>query len=84
MVTDSPTQFWREGFSAVSASFLLFNNGASIGWSSPALPSLQADADFAGRICENTAAWIGEYLLTVIFNQRWKMFKNFHGRKFCF
>merc|ERR1712106_694294 len=37
----------------------LFNNGASIGWSSPALPSFEADQDFSDKIGENIAAWIG-------------------------
>jgi len=40
-------------------SFLLFNNGASIGWSSPALPSLETDSGFSDKISTNTAAWIG-------------------------
>jgi len=54
-----PPHFWREGFTAFALSFILFNNGASIGWSSPALPSLEEDEDMADKIGENTASWIG-------------------------
>ena len=60
MGVDSAPHFWREAFAAVSVSFLLFNNGVSIGWSSPALPSLKMDQDFADKIGSNIAAWIGE------------------------
>jgi len=59
MVLSYPTHFWREGFTTFALSFLLFNNGASIGWSSPALPSFEADQDFSDKIGENIAAWIG-------------------------
>ena len=64
MVLSYPTHFWREGFTTFALSFLLFNNGASIGWSSPALPSFEADQDFSDKIGENIAAWIGKYRLT--------------------
>jgi hypothetical protein len=60
MGADSVPHFWREAFAAISVSFLLFNNGASIGWSSPAIPSLEMDQDFSDKIGSNTAAWIGE------------------------
>ena len=60
MGVDSAPHFWREAFAAVCVSFLLFNNGVSIGWSSPALPSLEMDQDFADKIGSNIAAWIGE------------------------
>ena len=61
MMMSHPAHFWREGFTTFALSFILFNNGASIGWSSPALPSLQDDEDFSDKISENTVAWIGEY-----------------------
>ena len=63
MMLSYPAHFWREGFTTFALSFILFNNGASIGWSSPALPSLQDDEDFSDKISENTVAWIGEYCL---------------------
>ena len=63
MMLSYPSHFWREGFTTFALSFILFNNGASIGWSSPALPSLQDDEDFSDKISENTVAWIGEYCL---------------------
>ena len=61
MLLSYPAHFWREGITTIALSFLLINNGASIGWSSPALPSLEDDEDFSDKISENTVAWIGEY-----------------------
>ena len=52
--------FWREAFATFAASLLMFNNGLSIGWSSPALTSIETDEIFSTSIVESVEVWIGE------------------------
>ena len=52
--------FWREAFATFAASLLMFNVGLSIGWSSPALTSIEADEIFSSSIMESVHVWIGE------------------------
>ena len=56
----------------MALSMLLFNNGASIGWSSPGLPSLEEDVDFGDKIGDTVAAWIGTYIDEKLVTQKYK------------
>ena len=55
-----PPLFWREAFVNFAASLLMFNSGLSIGWSSPALASIETDEIFSTSIKEGVEVCIGE------------------------
>ena len=52
-------QFWREFLASFSACLLVFSTGTAIGWSSPAIPSLQQDPKFQHLVTKASTPWIG-------------------------
>jgi len=55
-------QLKKEGLAAFAACLLIFSNGTTIGWTSPALPSLQKDPQFKDIVTDDISSWIGALL----------------------
>ena len=62
-------QFVRELAPALTASLLMFANGVALGWSSPAIPSLQRDEVFRDMVTKEAASWIGRVEMMMIMSK---------------